>query len=200
MKDETAASFDRGIDAAGLGGTLTAAAREILYSELKSAARRQLRAIGAPATLQTTAVVHEAWVRLRDGEAFRNHAHFMASAALAMRYVIIDYIRSATAEKRTPDRIDTSTDTGMFPDAKQPSHAEILDVHAALEDLAKLKPRCVRVVECRYFAGYTESETASALEVTERTVNRDWTFARAWLRTRLEDALAPTVTHTQANL
>ena len=187
MKDEIAANFDRGIDAAGLGESLTATERHLLYSELKSAARRQLRAIGAPATLQTTAVVHEAWVRLRDSEAFRNHAHFMGSAALAMRYVIIDHIRSATAARRTPNPVDTGTNDSLLGSANQPSHAEILDVHAALEDLAKLKPRCVRVVECRYFAGYTEVETASALEVTERTVNRDWTFARAWLRTRLDD-------------
>lgn len=188
MKDEIAANFDRGIDAAGLGGSLTTAAREILYSELKSAARRQLRAIGAPATLQTTAVVHEAWLRLRDGDAFGNQAHFMASAALAMRYVIIDHIRSATAAKRTPDASDSDVGNSILRNDVQPFHAEVLDVHVALNDLAKLKPRCVRVVECRYFAGYTEVETALALEVTERTVNRDWTFARAWLRLRLEDA------------
>ncbi len=66
-------------------------------------------------------------------------------------------------------------------------HSEILGVHEALADLAELNPRCVRVVECRYFAGYTDAETATALDIGERTVRRDWTFARAWLRERLGD-------------
>lgn len=188
MSDDITEIFDRGIDAAGLGESLSASERRLLYTELKSAARRQLRTIGAPATLQTTAVVHEAWLRLRDGGGFRNRAHFMASAALAMRYVIIDHVRSATAVKRTPDLHDIDANASLLPNTDQPSHAEILGVHAALSDLAELKPRCVRVVECRYFAGYTDGETASALEIDERTVRRDWTFARAWLRTRLDDA------------
>ena len=156
----------------------------MLYAELKTAARKQRRRVGAPATLQTTAVVHEAWLRLRNSEAFANHAHFIASAALAMRYVIIDHIRSSSADKRRMP--ESGLDDDEQPVWTDPSrHSEILGVHEALADLAELNPRCVRVVECRYFAGYTDAETAVALDIGERTVRRDWTFARAWLRERL---------------
>ncbi len=157
----------------------------LLYAELKTAARQQRHNVGAPATLQTTAVVHEAWLRLRNHRAFENHAHFMATAALAMRYVIIDHIRSNNADKRRRKPTDDS-EQPVWTDPTR--HDEILTVHEALADLADFRPRCVRVVECRYFAGYTDAETATALEIGERTVRRDWTFARAWLRERLADA------------
>ena len=174
--------FERGFAAAGLATGLGPEQRRLLYGELKAAARRQRRKLGAPATLQTTAVVHEAWLRLRNQAEFVDEAHFMASAALAMRYVIIDYIRAAQAGKRAGQVGQNSEDLMLVEDAR---HAEVLAVHDALGDLAALKPRCVHVVECRYFGGYTDAETAEALAVDERTVRRDWLFARAWLRDRL---------------
>lgn len=185
-RDES--GFERGFEAAGLSSGLSVDQRRVLYEELKTAARRQRRKFNAPSTLQTTAVVHEAWLRLRANTGFIDEAHFMASAALAMRYVIIDYIRSALARKRrsdTPDDATSNLEDLLL--VENTRHAEVLSVHDALSDLAELKPRCVRVVECRYFAGYTEAETANALAVDERTVRRDWTFARAWLRDRLSE-------------
>lgn len=183
---EKADGFERSLAAAGFEIALDHAERRLLYAELKNAARRQRSKLGAPGTLQTTAVVHEAWMRLRNNSHFADQAHFMASAALAMRYVIIDHIRAAQRDKRQPDVSDESASLLRVDEGR---HAEVLAVHDALEDLAELKPRCVRVVECRYFAGYTDSETADALAVDERTVRRDWTFARAWLRDRLGESL-----------
>lgn len=136
--------------------------------------------------LQTTEVVHEAWLRLREKSSFENHAHFMACAALAMRYVIIDHIRSASASKRREPASQDDSDQPVWADPSR--YNEIVGVHEALVELAETNSRCVRVVECRYFAGYTDAETATALEIGERTVRRDWTFARAWLRERLDSA------------
>ncbi|MBX3698205.1 MAG: sigma-70 family RNA polymerase sigma factor [Dokdonella sp.] len=182
--NETESGFERGIAEAGLSARLGPEQRQLLYAELKAAARRQRRKLGAPGTLQTTAVVHEAWLRLRNHAEFVDEAHFMASAALAMRYVIIDYIRAARAGKRAGQAGPNIEDFMLVEDAR---HAEVLAVHEALGDLAALKPRCVHVVECRYFGGYTDAETAEALAVDERTVRRDWLFARAWLRDRLDE-------------
>lgn len=181
---KSTSGFERSLAAAGFEIALDSEERSLLYAELKNSARRQRRKLGAPGTLQTTAVVHEAWMRLRNHSHFADQAHFMASAALAMRYVIIDHIRAAQRDKRQPDVIDEAASASLLL-VDGARHAEVLAVHDALEDLAELKPRCVRVVECRYFAGYTDAETADALAVDERTVRRDWIFARAWLRDRL---------------
>lgn len=178
-------SFDSGLDAAGLGSLLDSEDRQLLYAELKAAARRQRHAIGAPRGLETTALVHETWLRLRDNGTFRDRSHFMASAAVAMRYVVIDHIRAVTAEKRTSPAPETLADAGLASQINPERHNEILAVHSALQDLGRIKPRCVQVIECRYFAGYTDAETSLALDIDERTVRRDWEFARAWLRSRL---------------
>ncbi|MCB1571118.1 MAG: RNA polymerase subunit sigma, partial [Xanthomonadales bacterium] len=92
--------------------------------------------------------------------------------------------RAARAGKRAGQAGPNIEDFMLVEDAR---HAEVLAVHEALGDLAALKPRCVHVVECRYFGGYTDAETAEALAVDERTVRRDWLFARAWLRDRLDE-------------
>ncbi|MGA7296760.1 MAG: ECF-type sigma factor [Rhodanobacteraceae bacterium] len=186
MKEDIDRSLDAGLDAAGLGQGLAAQDRQLLYSELKSAARRQRLAIGSPGGLQTTALVHETWLRLRDNSAFRDRSHFLASAAVAMRYVLIDHIRAVTSEKRTRPVAEAWDNDSLLAQIKPSRHLEILAIHDALQDLADIKPRCVRVIECRYFAGYTDSETSLALEINERTVRRDWEFARAWLRVRLQ--------------
>lgn len=189
MSGNIDSSFDSGLDAAGLGSLLNTQDRQLLYSELKSAARRQRRAMGAPDGLQTTALVHETWLRLRDNGAFRDRAHFMATAAIAMRYVLIDHIRSVSSEDRRNSIAEGSDGHAMLAQINPSRHSEILAIHAALQHLAGIKPRCVRVIECRYFAGYTDAETSLALDINERTVRRDWEFARAWLRDRLDDAV-----------
>lgn len=187
MSDTIDPSFDSGLDAAGLGELLSTQDRQVLYAELKSAARRQRLAIGAPQGLQTTALVHETWLRLQSNSAFRDRAHFMASAAVAMRYVLIDHIRSITSEKRTTPESE-AWDGNTLGQISPARHHEILGIHTALQALSNIKPRCVRVIECRYFAGYTDAETSLALRIDERTVRRDWEFARAWLRERLDSA------------
>ncbi len=189
MSDKIEPSFDSGLDAAGLGSLLNTQDRQLLYAEMKSAAHRQRRAMGTPEGLQTTVLVHETWLRLRDNSAFRDRAHFMASAAIAMRYVLIDHIRSLTSEKRTTPQSEAWDGDSTLAHINPSRHSEILAIHTALQKLANIKPRCVRVIECRYFAGYTDAETSLALDINERTVRRDWEFARAWLRDRLDDAL-----------
>lgn len=188
MSDTIDPNFDSGLDAAGLGKLLDTQDRQVLYAELKSAARRQRSAIGAPQGLQTTALVHETWLRLRENSAFRDRAHFMASAAVAMRYVLIDHIRSITSEKRTTPQSEEWDGNHTLAQVNPARHSEILAIHTALQALSGIKPRCVRVIECRYFAGYTDAETSLALDINERTVRRDWEFARAWLRERLDGA------------
>jgi RNA polymerase sigma factor (TIGR02999 family) len=158
---------------------------EAVYHELRRIARGQLRRERREHTLSATGLVHEAWLRLVGHRArtFENRAHFFGAASQAMRRVLVDHARGRAARKRDGERIAlTSLDeaAGWAP----PMH-EVLAVHGALDDLAALNERLVRVVECRYFAGLTIPETAEALGVSHTTVSEDWRFARAWLHRAL---------------
>lgn len=154
----------------------------MVYKELRRLARRQLGREHQGHTLNSGALVHEAYIRLVDQTRvqWRDRAHFLAVAAMAMRRILIDgarrrrAVRHGGAVRRVPiDMIDVAT-----PD----DHADLLlDIDSALSRLATLDERQARVVECRFFGGLTEEETAAALRIGLRTVKRDWARARSWL-------------------
>lgn len=157
----------------------------LVYDELRRIAHRQLRRERPGHTLDTTALVHEAYFRLvgQASAEWTDRSHFFAVAAVAMRRILVDYARRYRAEKRgdAPQRVSL-TDTMLVAEARADT---LLAVDEALTELARIDPRLSRVVECRFFAGLTEEETAEILGVTARTVRRDWTKAKGWLHRML---------------
>ena len=152
----------------------------LVYQELRRAARREL-AVRPSDTLSTTALVHELYLKFSRAQRtdWRNRSHFLSVAAVAMRHILVDRARRRTADKRGgPQRQVTLDDNLIAADSQAES---LLELHEALDQLALLDPRLARVVECRFFGGMTEQETADALRVTERTVRRDWIKARGLL-------------------
>ncbi len=158
----------------------------LFYADVRKLARRERRRVGAGDTLQTTALIHEAYLKLLRSPLFNDRAHFLRAAALAMRHVLVNYARESVAAKRggsvVMESLNDEHDIGVKDDA------ELIAIHEALERLAILDPRLAHVVECRFFAGYNEQDTAAALGITDRTVRRDWNKARAWLRCELAPA------------
>jgi RNA polymerase sigma factor (TIGR02999 family) len=154
----------------------------LTYQELRAIAHRRLVARGPRGTLSTTALVHEAYLKLVDQSraGWQDLAHFQALASLAMRHVLVDRARERGAVKRGGARPQITLDDDMIAAEDQPE--VLLQLHDALERLAAVDPRLARVVDCRFFGGLTEQETAAALEVTTRTVQRDWVKARVLLR------------------
>ncbi len=154
------------------------------YQELRQIARHQLARRKA-ATLQTTALVHEAYLKLFPEAAvdLTNRAHFFALCARAMRQILIDHFRSHQADKRGGGKAARELREGDVPVNDQ--GALLLDIDAALDRLTELNPRLTQVVECRYFGGLTQQETAAALGITDRTVRSDWRKARAYLAREL---------------
>lgn len=158
----------------------------IVYEELRRAARLQRRGWDRADTLNTTALVHEAFVRLAGQRApdWKDRAHFMAVAAIAMRQILVDHARSHATTKRganapavSLDRVASSIANGFDAD-----HADaIVALDAALDRLAQHSDRQRRIVECRFFAGLSIAETAEALGISTATVNRGWAMAQAWL-------------------
>ncbi|MBC8133790.1 MAG: sigma-70 family RNA polymerase sigma factor [Deltaproteobacteria bacterium] len=151
-----------------------------VYEELKRCAARHLRRERVGHTLQTTALVHEAYDRLVDQEiAWQNRNQFMALAAMSMRRVLVDHARARGADKRGGEWQRISFDVSAMMPEGGPS--EILALHEALEGLASFDAGQARVVELRFFGGYSIEETAEILGISAATVKRDWDFARAWL-------------------
>jgi RNA polymerase sigma factor (TIGR02999 family) len=151
----------------------------IFYADLKRLARRERARIGAGGTLHTTALVHEAYLKLRDTRSWNDEAHFLRAAALAMRHALVNYAEARKAAKRGGGAPHLSLDEAL--DVGVASDETLLALDEALQRLARQSARLARVVECRFFAGFDERETARALDLSERTVRRDWTLARAWL-------------------
>jgi len=165
---------------ASLGGLLPA-----VYDELREIARRQLSAREPGSTLSATGLVHEAYLKLADqqGATWRDRAHFIALASVVMRHVLVDRARARLAEKREGHRQRVTLDSELVPAEDQPE--AMLQLNDAIERLALVEPRLARVVDCRFFGGMTDDEIADALEVTRRTVQRDWVKARMLLRRAL---------------
>ena len=157
----------------------------ILYDDLRRVARSQRRKLFSPNTLATTALINEAFLKLHEQPAFRSHADFLRISAVTMRRLLIDRVCAQKAEKRGGGAVHLSLEDG---DAFVVEDEDtVLQIHESLQALAEVSPRLARVVECRYFAGFTDAEIAEALGVTERTVRRDWVAARAWLARELGD-------------
>jgi RNA polymerase sigma factor (TIGR02999 family) len=156
------------------------------YQQLRAIAHRRLRAHAPHGTLSTTALVHEAYLKLADQSraGWRDDAHFLALASLAMRHVLVDRAREHDTLKRGGMRRRVTLDDGH---ASVDAEADLLlQLDDAMERLAAFDARLARVVECRFFGGLTESETAAALGITVRTVQRDWVKARVLLQRALE--------------
>lgn len=157
----------------------------LVYDELKKIARRHLRRTRRGRTLDTTALVHEAYMKMagQEGLDLADRGHLLAVSACAMRQVIVQFARARNAEKRGGGVAPVTLDEGRVSVDEQAD--QILALNQALERLRERSERLARVVECRYFAGLSEEETAQALEVSLRTAQRDWMRARAWLQEEL---------------
>jgi RNA polymerase sigma factor (TIGR02999 family) len=157
----------------------------LVYGELRRMAHRALRRERQGHTLSTTALVHEAYLKLVNQQRANLHdrAHFLAVAATAMRRVLVDYARQQKRLKRGGERRAVELTDAML--VAEQRADELLALDDALSKLSRLNDRLSRVVECRFFAGLTVEETAAVLQVTTRTVERDWQKARAWLYIRL---------------
>ena len=170
----------------GEGGPQVAARlMPLVYDELRQMARRYLQRERSDHTLQATGLVHEAYLRLVDQTAasWENRAHFLAIAAQQMRRILVDHARRRGTGKRGGEWCKVE-----FDEAVAPAVSRSLDVIAlddALQDLMKLNPQHSRIVELRFFGGMTIEEVAEVLELSPRTVQREWRMARAWLRRQI---------------
>ncbi len=159
----------------------------MVYEQMKQMAHNRLRGERSGHTLNTSALVHEAYLQLIDFDRidWKNRDQFYGIASRVMRNILVDYAVKRNAQKRGGNRKRvTLRDSDVV--SSQNLH-DILSVHQALEKLVNFDERQVRVVECRFFGGLTIKETAAALDVSEATVNRDWKMARAWLNRELKD-------------
>jgi RNA polymerase sigma factor (TIGR02999 family) len=157
----------------------------LVYEELRRQAHRYLRRERPGHTLQTTGLVHEAYLRLVDQREtdWQNRAQFFGVAAQMMRRVLIDHARSKQAAKRGGNQIRVTLEDADA--AVQEQGVDLLDLDDVLTRLAKLDPQQAKVVELRYFTGLGIEETAQVLDISAATVKREWTMARAWLRREL---------------
>ena len=157
----------------------------LVYGELRRLAGLYMRGERPGHTLQATALVHEAYLRLVGYEDvdWQNRAHFFGVAANLMRRILVDHARAKQAKKRGGGDQKVSLDQAVLVRPEAPEQFLALD--EALERLAKRDPRQARIVELRYFGGLSEEETAEVLEISVRTVKRDWNVARAWLYQQL---------------
>ncbi|BCW87917.1 hypothetical protein sos41_10490 [Alphaproteobacteria bacterium SO-S41] len=157
-----------------------------LYDDLRVTARRERRRAGRPLTSNTTAMINEAYLKLYRHRSWTSVEHFMAVAATAMRHVLVDAARARLAHKRDGggqrvplDLADEVTIGG--------EDRDILRLGDALSDLSKIDPALAQLVECRFFAGLDEIETGKVMGISERTVRRRWTQARAWLHREMSE-------------
>ncbi len=150
----------------------------VVYTELRQLARAKMAREQPGHTLQATALVHEAWLRF-SGQSFENRAHFFGAAAEAMRRILVEAARRKQAARRgsNPERVDADEIEIAAPSP----NVDVLAINEALDRLAAHDAEKAEIVKLRYFAGLSIEETADALGISERTVKRHWTYARAWL-------------------
>ena len=160
----------------------------LVYEDLRCLAHRHMGGERPDHTLQTTALVNEAYLRLADqtNPSWQNRAHFFAVAARAMRQILVNYAKSYRAQKRGGGALKVDLDDVAIVSPEESK--EIVDLHEALERLAALDSRNAQVVELKYFGGLNYDEMAEVLKISPVTVRRDWEFARAWLHTELQNA------------
>jgi len=161
-----------------------------VYNELRGLARQHRARWKGNETLNTTAIVHEAYLKLVGGEGdYANRKHFMAVASKAMRHLLITYAERQSAQKRGGGEAEVTIDEALLVPAETAD--ELLALEDALKRFEAVDPRAAEVVECRFFGGLDADEIAEVLDISRRTVTRDWTAARAWLYAEL--------TRTQGN-
>src|SRR5438046_8811431 len=160
----------------------------LVYEELRRLAHHYMEGQRPDHTLQTTALVNEAYLRLADQTSpnFTNRSHFFAVAAQAMRQILVNYAKASQSQKRGGGALKVELDEAALISPEQTT--EILDVHEALERLATLDSRKAHVVELKYFGGLKHDEIAEVLKISTVTVRRDWVFAKAWLHNELHNA------------
>jgi RNA polymerase sigma factor (TIGR02999 family) len=161
---------------------------ELLYPELRQIARRRLSRNVRDGLVDTTVLVNECYLKFvqRESLTLNDRAHFLAYSATVMRSIIVDAARAALTERRGGDAQHMTLSSEMLDALPNPAD-EILDVHAALDDLARIDARLARVVEMRYFGGMEDAEIAEALNLSRRTVTRDWEKARLLLAQALRN-------------
>lgn len=157
----------------------------MVYAELKTLARRYLRQERAGHTLQSAALVHEAYLRMLEQPAFdtANRAHFLTVAARLMRQILVDHARSHSAEKRGANKLVYVDDALLAPEARG---LDVVALDDALQDLSRLDEQQARIVELRFFGGLATEEIAEVLSISCSTVKRDWTVAKLWLARQLK--------------
>src|SRR5579863_6611357 len=160
----------------------------LVYKELRQMAGRYMRRERVDHTLQTTALVHEAYLKLVEQTpvSWQNRAHFFAVASQVMRHILVDHARGRLREKRGGGQAVLQLDEGLIFSPEQSS--ELLEVDAALRRLSELDPRQGKIVELRFFGGLTVEETAAVLNISPKTVKRDWSVAKAWLHGELKQS------------
>lgn len=153
----------------------------IVYDELRRLARAFMRRQNPGHTLQTTALVNEAYIRLVDSDKvnWQSRTHFFAISAQLMRRILVDAARRRQSQKRGGDRVQITLDERI--DIPLENETDMVALDEALKRLAEFSPRQCRIVELRYFGGLTEEQVAEVMEISARTVRRDWSLARAWL-------------------
>jgi len=161
---------------------------ELLYGDLRSLAHAHLRRMGDRQLLDTTGLVHESYLRFLNsgGVKGEDRKHFLGYASTVMRSIVIDFARSQSREKRGGGAMNVTLNTAVS-DSLVANNEDVLKIHDALTRLAQLDERLAKIVEMRYFAGLTEEETAEALDIGLRTVQREWSKARLFLAADLSD-------------
>lgn len=163
----------------------------ILTRELRAIARRHMADQPSGHTLQTTALVNEAYLHLIDASRadWKDRGHFIAACSQIMRHILVDYARRRLAAKRGGGALKVSLEEAWI--AAVEPHTNVVALDDALSTLAKVDPRKARVVELRFFGGLSVKETAAILEISEKSVLRDWSLARAWLARELKESPSP---------
>ena len=156
----------------------------LFYNELRVVARRTRAKVGKGFTMQTTALVNETYLKLRGSRGWNDDSHFLCAAALAMRHVLVNHANARLTAKRGAGAEHLPLTAADHVTGEQDEM--LVNLNEALARLAQEAPRLAQVVECRYFGGYDEPATARALQMSERTVRRDWVLARAWLHRELQ--------------
>lgn len=156
------------------------------YSALMDIARRKRRRSNQNLTLSTIDILHESFIKLRRSDTWTSEQHFLRSAVLAMRHVLCDYARrKLTAKRQAVSTVPVDEIESVLPEYSE-TPEQLLGIAELMERLAEQDPRWAQVVDARYFSGMTEDETAELLDVSVRTVRRDWKSARAWLAAELQ--------------
>lgn len=156
-----------------------------LYDDLHKIAHRERWNAGQPATMQTTVVLHESYLKLHNRADWESREHFLGTVALTMRHVLVDAARARMAAKRGGDASIVPLEAADVEMTNEADDRALVKLGEAMRELAELDPQLARLVDCRYFAGMSDAETAKLMGVTDRTIRRWWLQARAWIHHEL---------------